>query len=592
MSYREVSLDPITRIEGHLGAKVRIDINSKKIVDAHTFGTMFRGFEIILKNRDPPDAVFITQRICGVCPVPHSYSSVIALDMALKTSPPPLAIVLRNLCDAAEILYDHPIQLFQLAGPDFSAYEVEKFNQSIWNAAQSYQCSNSDIHGYSTIADLLKAMNPVTVGAGELYLYTLKLERLGRKLASLIGAKHPHVNTFVPGGISRTWGVDEAEKLSNMVITLAGFSKLIFSVWSDIVEFFYSEGYDSVGVRPANLLSFGSVEDHEAYDAKYENMTEWARKRLVSPGAIIDGNLVTTDLKEIHLGVREYVDHSFYDTWEGEFDRDPDGNDLDALHPWNKSTNPKPVETNYDSKYSWATSPRWIYNGTKYVMEVGPLARMWTTAAAGLVNIQDPFVEIKTGNGQITVSLPETKSELLPPSLWGDMDIVWNVPQITVNGTRVVNALERYLARAFAHVYYAATALHDLYEMITLINSGKTEVWTPYQKPDLSFGVGLNEAGRGALGHWVIVKNGKIYRYQIITPTNWNVSPRDPDGDMGPMEEALVDTPVTEEHGGPDEWVGVDAVRCVRSMDPCLACTVHIIAGNRVVKRVVDHSIR
>ncbi len=575
MSIREIYLDPITRIEGHLGIHVVIDTAQKKITNAHSIATMFRGWEIILRNRDPPDAIFITQRICGVCPVPHAYASAISLDMALKTTPPPLSIVLRNLTDAAEILYDHPIQLFQLAGPDFSALEVSKFNPSFYAAAQSYPCEWRSIHGYATIKDIMDAMNPFT---GEIYVFTLKLERLGRKMASLLGAKHPHINTFVPGGISRTFSANEAEQLASMVVALAGFSKFVWAVWDDLIKFFYDQGYNVVGEEPINLLAFGSIEDPEAYDGTYENMSDWGSKRLIKPGAIINGQLVESDLKKIHLGVREFVAHSFYDDWEAEaeYSEDPDGNPLDPRHPWNKETKPAPTSTNFDGKYTWSTTPRWQRGSDIYPMEVGPLARMWSTALQ-VVDISDPFTSIKSGNGQITVELPETRSDLLPPALWDAMEVSWNTPGKSTT-------LERYRARAFSHVYYAAAALHDMYLMIDLLNKGKTELWSKFERPSMSFGVGLNEAARGALGHWIVVKNGRIHRYQVITPTNWNVSPRDPNNNPGPIEQALKDSPVTEETD-PDDWVGIDAVRTVRSFDPCLACTVHTYVGGRLVKK-------
>lgn len=582
MSVREIFLDPITRIEGHLGIHVIIDINQRKITDAHAIATMFRGWEIILKNRDPPDAIFITQRICGVCPVPHAYASAIAVDMALKTTPPPLSTVLRNLTDAAEILYDHPIQLFQLAGPDFSALEVSKFNPSFYAAAQSYPCEWRSIHGYATIKDIMEAMNPFS---GEIYIFTLKMERLARKMASLLGAKHPHVNTFIPGGISRTFSANEAEQLASMVVALAGFSKYVWTIWDDLIKFFYDQGYNVIGEEPVNLIAFGSIEDPEIYDATYENMSDWGRSRLIKPGVIINGNLVESDLKKIHLGVREFVVHSFYNDWEteAEYAEDPEGNELDPRHPWNKETKPAPTNTSFSAKYTWATTPRWQRGNDIYPMEAGPLARMWTTSLQAM-NISDPFVSITTGNGQITIELPDTRSDLLPPSLWDSMEISWSIPGKSTT-------LERYMARAFCHVYYAASALHDMYLMIDLLNKGKTELWNKFKKPSLSFGVGLNEAARGALGHWVIVKNGRIHRYQIITPTNWNVSPRDPNNNPGPIEQALMGSPVTEETE-PDDWVGVDAVRTVRSFDPCLACTVHTYVGGRLVKKTIINARR
>ena len=586
MSYKEIVLDPVTRIEGHMAVHVKIDTAQKKIVEAHSYGTMFRGWEIILRNRDPPDAPYLTQRICGVCPVPHAYASAIALDMALHAKPPKLAVVLRNLTDAAEITYDHPIHLFQLAGPDYSEAVVSKYTPSVWTAAQSWSCPNRDTHGYSTMADLMKAMNPLS---GKLYLFSLKIERLCRKAASLLGAKHPHVNTFIPGGVARTWTANEAERLTSMFITIAGFMKLLVAVWEDISAFLYDQGYDWEGARVANLMAFGSIEDPETYDGTYENMSTWAEKRLFTPGVVLNAtNLVTTDVKKIHLGVREYVERSFYDDWvsEAEYDKDPEGNPLNPRHPWNKITKPKPAPTNYSQKYSWGTSPRW-YNsddGKLYAVEVGPIARIWTTALAGKVNVQDPFVEIHSGNGKVTIALPETRTPDLPASLYDAVELEWSVPVLSKNGTRYTNLIERLRARAFNGAFYAASALHDVYEMISLIGQGETSVWTKFERPaGPSFGVGLNEAGRGALGHWVIVQNGRIHRYQIITPTNWNISPT-VEGLTGPTEEACLDSTITEE-STPDKWIGLDPIRITRSFDPCLACTVHIFVGKRHIKR-------
>lgn len=580
---KEIILDPITRIEGHMAIHVKIDTITKKVTEAHSYGTMFRGWEIILKDRDPPDAVFLTQRICGVCPVPHAYASAISLDMALNVSPPSLGIVLRNLTNAAEITYDHPIHLFQLAGPDYSEAIVSKFNTSLWNAAQTWNCQNRDIHGYSTMADLMTAMNPIS---GQLYLFSLRIERLCRKAASLLGAKHPHVNTFIPGGVARTWGTDDAERLVSMFITITGFMKLLVSVWEDISTFLYDTGYIWAGARPANMIAYGSIEDPDYYDGTYQNMDTWAEKRLLTPGVVLNGQLVTTNLKDIHLGVREFIEHSFYDDWTGEFSTDPGGNALDKRHPWNKETIPHPGATNYSQKYSWGTAPRW-YNksdGNIYALEAGPIARFWTTASAGKVSVSDPFVSISTGGGKISISLPETRSEILPSSLYDAMDMEWNVPVLQQSGIRYVNLVERLKARAYNGAYYAASALHNIYLMIDLLKKGKTDVWNKFDRPvETSFGVGLNEAGRGALGHWVIVRNKKIHRYQIITPTTWNIAPAH-NSTPGPVEEACIDTPVTEDND-PSKWVGLDAIRVARSFDPCLACTVHVFIGNRYIKK-------
>ncbi len=580
----ELILDPITRIEGHMAIHVIMDADERVITDAHSYATMFRGFEIILKNRDPPDSIFINQRICGVCPVPHAYAAALANDMALQTSPPPLATVLRNLTDAAEILYDHPIHLFQLAGPEYSSVIVSKFNKAWWEAASQFTCENRDIHGYNTMAELMAAMAPFK---GALYLYTLKMERHARKLASLLGAKHPHVNTFVPGGVARTWTAREAEQALSMVMALAGFSKLVVSVWDDIARFLYEVGYEWAGARPASMIAYGTIEDPEEYDGKYENMSRWGDKRLFPPGVVHEGELLTHDLREVNLGVREFVRYSYYEEWPGEFDKDPMGNTLDKNHPWNKETLPKPQARDWNGKYSWGTTPRWVKDGRKYVVEAGPIARIYVSALAGLTNFDSPYSSIHTGNGTVRISLPETKSEMLPSELWEPMEFTWEVPSLSKDGIPYVNTIERLRARAYNHAYYAAAALLDILHMIDYMGKGKTSVWEPFQRPKFSMGVGLNEAARGALGHWIVVKDGKIHRYQIITPTAWNISPRDPDGNPGPVESSAIGSPVTEDHGTPDNWVGVDAMRVVRSYDPCLACTVHMYLGNRLLRTAV-----
>ena len=572
---RELILDPVTRIEGHAGVYVNLDEERKKVVECHCYATMFRGFEIILKNREPSDSIFITQRICGVCSLVHAYTSALANDMTLRVSPPPLAMALRNLADCAEILYDHALHLFQLAGPEYSEEIVNRFNKSWIRKAKGYRCEYRDIHGCYTMYELMEALNPLK---GRLYLFALQMEREARKLAALIGAKHPHVNSFIPGGVARTWTVADAERASSLAILLAGFSKLVVAVWEDISNFLYDYvEYESNGLRPANLITYGTIDDPELYDAKYSNMSKWALSRAFTPGVVLNGELITTDLKEIHLGVREYVEHSFYDDWDIEYKADEEGNELAREHPWNKETIYKPTTRDWNNKYSWSTAPRWFNkrDDAIHVVEAGPLARLYITALAGVAEVISSYAEVRAGNGVIRISLPETKSEMLPPNLFDEIEFTWRLPKIKLeDGRPAVNSIERNRARAFCHAYYAAVALKQIDNIFKYFKEGKYSVWNPFTNPDSSMGVGLSEAARGALGHWMIVKNKKIYRYQVITPTAWNISPRDKMGNPGPMEEAIIGTPITEESDS-NNWVGIDVLRVVRSYDPCLGCTVH-----------------
>lgn len=569
MSKKIIFIEPITRIEGHLGVKVEIDANKKVVTDAHSTGVMFRGFEKIMEGRDPPDCIWISQRICGVCPTPHAIASAEALDMALKTAPPPLAVLLRNLADAFEIIYDHTLHWFQLAGPDYSELIIKERYPSWYKKAEEFRAEYRDVHGFSSIGEIMKAMNPLK---GSLWLDAISYQRIAKECLTMIAGKYPHLATVVPGGITYAPSIGRVQELIFKFLELIPWVKKVLYIAEDILKFLKENGYEKVGERRINLISYGAADDPELYDAKYENMDEWGIKRKVTPGVILDGKIVTNKLTEIHLGLREFITHSFYDEWDSkEVSEDPIGNEVSPLHPWNKETNPKPVRLDWDKKYSWVTSPRWVHKGRIYVVEAGPIARMWTTAASR-------SVEESTGKS-LKFTLPKTNIPGINPELNAETDIEWKVP-------KSLNVIERLRARIYYLAYMTYIAYNELLEVLELIKKGKTEVFREFERPKWSLGVGLTEAGRGALGHWIIVKDGKVYRYQVITPSNINASPRDKDGRKGPYEDALVGTPILEE-GPPDAWDGVDIVRTIRSMDPCLACGVTMYIGDRRVDKMI-----
>lgn len=570
---KDLFIEPVTRLEGHLGVHARVDVDAKKIVDAHSFATMFRGWEIILRNREPADAVWITQRICGVCPVPHAIASVEAVDMAYNAPPPPMGILLRNLVHGAEQLYDAPLGCFILEGPDYSQAVVEKSNPSWWKEATKAKADRSDMHGYSSIADIMRALNPLT---GELWLRSLGIERLGRRMASLFGAKHPHVNTLVPGGITASVSPKEIEMYASMLSQHVAFTKEFVAIFDDLLDFFIELGYDESGVRPTNLLCCGIYEDPYEYTAKYEDLTGWGEGRKVSPGVVIDGKLWTTDLVEINVGIREFVTHSYYEDWdEVEIETDPLGNELPKEHPWNKETKPKPGPIKaWEDKYSWAAAPRWqdwSGDGKLYALETGPIARMWVTSLAK--NVPE-----STGKS-LRFTLP--KAVVAGYRVADEVTLEWKIPA-------KINTLERIRARAYFHAYSAYVMYSQLLQAMDLVKKGEVKVWNSYGRPRDGMGYGTSEAMRGAINHWVVMRNGKVYRYQVITPSGWNNSPRGPEEKPGPYEEALIGTPITEASTS-DKWKGVDVVRVIRSFDPCLACDVHVYVGDMVIIRELDH---
>ncbi|MHC1599939.1 MAG: nickel-dependent hydrogenase large subunit [Candidatus Methanospirareceae archaeon] len=566
---REITIEPITRIEGHLGVHAKLDTGARKISDAYAYSPMFRGFEIILVGREPSEAVMITQRSCGVCPVPHALSSVIACDQAYGVTPPPMGITLRDLVHGAEQLYDSEVGVVNLEGPDYSEVAMKKFNAGWWEEAQNTKAERSDVHGFATIADIMTALNPL---AGEFYLRSLLVQKTAHDMAAIFGAKHPHVHSFVPGGIAKiNLSASDIESYLTLLMRNVAFAKELVAASDDLLDFVLAQGYEDVGAREINLYSVGAFDDPEAYSANYGEMTDWARKRMVSPGVILNGELVTTDLIEQNVGVREFIGRGWYsDQWQQEVETDPAGNAIALEHPWNKRTLPKPGEyAKWDSKYTWVTSPRWWNwkgDGKNHVVELGPLARMWVTAKAGLV-------PASTGNS-LKFELP---AALIPGFKCADaMEFEWKIPEKP-------NAIERVRARAYYNAYSACCMLEKVMKALDLMKAGKTKVWTRYEKPEEGIGFGANEAMRGSCQHWCVMKKGVIYNYQYQAPTTWNASGRDPDENPGPYEEALIHSPITET-GDAAGWKGIDIVRTIRSFDPCLGCAVSVHIGKKIVK--------
>jgi len=573
----EINIEPLTRIEGHMGIHAEADMEAGKYVDAHCYATMFRGLEEILKGREPADAIWLTQRTCGVCPTPHATASVIAVDMAYNALPPPFAIGIRNLIEMSEETYDGALGCGILEGPDYSEAITAKMNPDIMKKANDTKAPSVEAHGYTTIGDIMRALDPVT---GSLWIKCLNASKVGIKMLSLLGGKHPHIQTFIPGGVAKTVSMEELERFYAMLAQEVAFTKELVTIFDDLLDFLAAEGMDKVGCTPANLLSHGMYDDPLAYDANYNNMSSWAEKRAITPGVIIDGKLITNDLVEINVGIHELVTHSYYEeTKSASIASDPLGNKLDKNHPWNEETPPKPgKEKDWENKYTWAKTPRWHdwkkrVDGETHVLEAGPVARMW-------INAVSKKVPESTGNSvRFTLPAGAVAGYRVP----GEVTMEWKVP-------KAVNVLERIRARAYFHALSAYLAYKQFLQAVDLVNKGQTKVWNRYKRPKNGMGAGMTEAMRGALGHWVVMRNGKISRYQIITPTAWNVSPRDHLDRPGPYEQAIIDTPITEPSNN-GKLDGIDVVRTIRSFDPCLACTVQVFRpdGSKMAVQKLEH---
>ncbi len=563
----EMSWDPITRIVGSLGIYTKIDFNERKVVECHSTSSIFRGFSIFMKGKDPRDSQFITSRICGICGDNHATCSVYTQNMAYGVKPPALAEWILNLGEAAEYMFDHNIYQEDLVAVDFCEQMVRETNPGVWEKAQKTEAPHAHLHGYRTIADIMRAFNPFT---GELYLEALQVSRYTREQFCLMEGRHVHPSTLYAGGVGTVASIQVFTDYLVRLMKYVEFTKKMVPLHDDLFDFFYQAlpGYEKVGQRRILLGCWGSFQDPDVCDYDYRTMDKWGRAMFVTPGVVVDGKLVTTSLVDINLGIRILLGHSYYDDWQNErtfVDRDPLGNPVDKRHPWNQTTLPKPQKRDFNDKYSWTMSPRWYDKRTGEYLALdtggGPIARLWTTALAGLVHI--PGLIDATGHS-VKITLPKTANK-------PEMQFEWHVPQWS-------NAIERDRARTYFQAYSAAIALYCLDKALAEIRAGRTKTWNSFTVPKEAIGCGFHEAVRGVLSHHLVIENGKIANYHPYPPTPWNGSVRDIYGTPGPYEDAVQNTPIFEENG-PENFKGIDIMRAVRSFDPCLPCGVHMYLG-------------
>ena len=563
----EMNWDPITRIVGSLGIFTKIDFENKQVAECYSTSSIFRGYSIFMKGKDPRDSHFITSRICGICGDNHAVCATYAQNMAFGVRPPALGEWIVNLGEAAEYMFDHNIFQDNLVGVDFCEQMVKETNPSVWDKAQNTSAPNADKHGYKKISDIMTALNPFT---GEFYRETLQVSRYTREMFCLMEGRHVHPSTLYPGGVGTTPTVQLFTDYMVRLMRYVEFMKKVVPLHDDLFNFIYDAlpGYEEVGRRRILLGCWGSFNDPDVCDYTYKNMSEWGKAMFVTPGVVVDGELVTHDLVKINLGIRILLGSSYYDDWETAetfVHEDPLGNPVDKRHPWNQTTIPRPQKRDFDDKYTWVMSPRWYdeRTGDHLALDTGggPIARLWATALAGLVDIG----YIKATGHSVKIYLP--KSATLP-----EVEFEWKIPQWS-------NAIERDRARTYFQAYAAAAALHFIEKAMAELHAGRTKTWADFKVPDEAIGCGFHEAVRGVLSHHVVIREGKIANYHPYPPTPWNANPRDIYGTPGPYEDAVQNTPIFEENG-PDKFKGIDIMRAVRSFDPCLPCGVHMYLGN------------
>lgn len=488
-SRRTISIDPMTRIEGHL--KIEATIENKTVVDAKCEGTLYRGFEQILQGRNPLDAIQITQRFCGVCPTPHAIASAQALDNALGIMPPPNGRIIRNIMQGANYIQSHVLHFYHLAALDyFSGPDVPPF-----------------IPRYEADYRVPHAFRETLINH---YIQAYQIRLKAHELCAIWAGKMPHVASVVPGGVSI---IPRLDNITTSIWRLKELTDFIDKVYLPdvltIAQIYRDHFFIGAGCR--NLLSFGLFD----LDAE-PNVLK--RNRYFPMGRVTKGTIASVDPAKI----TEDIKSSWYDS-------------RSHLHPSKGETRPSPGKKD---AYSWLKAPR--YENQAY--EVGPLARIvlayQTKSHAHAVKQIDDIL---------------TSLQLQPDDLY------------SVMGRHVARAVECKLVADELSSYIMQVKLDE-------------PVCSDYQIPDTGEGMGLWCAARGALGHWISIKDGMIARYQAVVPTTWNASPRDDKEQLGPIEQALVGLEV-EDAENP-----FPLARTVRSFDPCLACAVHILQPGKSVK--------
>jgi hydrogenase large subunit len=558
MSTRIV-VDPITRIEGHL--RIEAEVTDGRITEAWSAGTMVRGIEIILKGRDPREAWAFTERVCGVCTTVHALASVRSVEDALGIAVPPNAELIRNLMFCAQYLQDHVVHFYHLHALDWvdvvSALKADpvatsRIAQSLsdWpkTSPQYFHDLQQRLTAFVESGQLgifanaywghpaYKLPAEVNLIGVAHYLEALEWQKEIVKVHTIFGGKNPHPNYLV-GGVPCALNINEANAINSERLAYVGrlleeAARFVNQVYlPDLLAVApYYLDWTEIGGGVSNYLCYG--------DLPTNGFADVARFKFAR-GAVLNRDLSKVYPVDPHDpdGVRESVHHSWYAYDKG---------DDQALNPWDGETRlnytgPKPPydHLNFDGKYSWLKTPRW----KDRAMEVGPLARM--------------LVGYASGNEEIRDAVTETLAALKAPA---------SVLFSTLGRTAARGIETRLIAR-WAKEFYD--------QLLANIRNGDSrtftkEKWEPATWPAQARGVGASEAPRGALAHWIVIKDKKINNYQLVVPTTWNASPRDGQGQRSPYEAALIGTPVH------DPAQPLEILRTIHSFDPCLACAVHL----------------
>ncbi len=553
-----VVVDPVTRIEGHL--RIEAVVENGVVTDAYSAGTMVRGIEKILIGRDPRDAWAITERVCGVCTTVHALASVRAVEDALGVSVPPTAEIIRNIMSTTQYVQDHVIHFYHLHALDWvdivNALKADPKKAAALAASYSKWDKNTASY-FSAVQDKIKAFAASGLGifangywghpAYKLppevnligvahYLDALEWQKEIVKIHAVFGGKNPHPNYLV-GGAPCSINTEEVSAINSERLNLVGqlisqadeFVNEVYVPDLLAVASFYKD-WARYGGGLSGYLSYGD------FPTKGYNQPESFK---YARGAVLNRDLSHVYPVNPRDGqeIKEYIAHSWYNYKEG---------DNAGLHPWAGETDiaysgPKPPFGSLEGyeKYSFLKTPRWKENP----MEVGPLARLVVAYAAGQPDVQEV---VGATLGKLGAPVPALFSTL---------------------GRTAARGIDAALTMIWLKEFYGA--LMDRVK-INEVSTFNGEKWDPSTWPADAEGVGLVEAPRGSLAHYIKIHKGAIENYQLVVPTTWNGSPRDAKLQRSAFEASLIGTPVANLEQP------LEMIRTVHSFDPCIACAVHL----------------
>ncbi len=566
---QRVTIDPVTRIEGHL--RVDLEVSGNAVTSAWSSGTMWRGIETILKGRDPREAWIFTQRICGVCTTVHAIASVRSVENALGLEVPLNAQYIRNMLVLAHALHDHIVHFYHLCALDWvdvtKALEADpaaasRLAESIspWkhNSTRDLQAVKERLGGFVAGGRLgifangywghpaMRLSPEVNLLAVSHYLQALDYQRKALQVVAILGGKTPNIQNLAVGGVANAINLDDPAaldmeklyKVKDLLEDVASFVQQVYFADAAVVGGLYAE-WARYGAGVTDYLSVPEL----PLDTKGTRFDMPGGTLIAGASRAIAG-FADAYFRE---GVTESSTRSYY------------ANSGAALHPWKGETNPKYTgdwkpESPAPAKYSWVKAPR--FQGRP--MQVGPLAQVMFALEAG-----DPLTR-------------EWATRCL--------DLAGSVAKAKLGQAVLQSTVGRIAARSIRAAVMSSLALKHWKLLVENIGKGDTAIFND-PMPKLAegeyMGVGFHEAPRGTLSHWCVLRDGKIVNYQCVVPSTWNAGPRDERGQPGPYEASLVGNPIH------DPKRPLEALRTIHSFDPCLACAVHTVdADGQEIARV------